>query len=1044
MHPVDIAKFIAEYGFIRLQNHLSVPHVYLADRVGTDSDNYASIKPKKLLLESDRDIVRAIDIDAHKIMEVEDDVNRYEARLAKFADNERSVGKEITERALKDARKRLDDLTQGEGNAPYFGGAVFSRAIASDARPSAEIAERAQDIIDKVAATPAPIDALVHAATKYSGIEKGINLLYHKAGDVLSAITPERMKAGIISNYGVPEAVIDARSEMEGAQRRLLRKAGTLVSNLLTMTRAEARVAYAWMNEKDQAHAAELMKDLPEPSVKVLESVRSMIDDLSRRAVALDMLDQATYEKHKFAYMRRSYLKHVVTQTKGQIARQARAIAVMSNAYMGRGIVLKVDMAKMKAVEPQWWMRKLEAGKADTSLKGETFIRMERHAPSGDGTAPLEGMEDKPQGKLQEVNYWPAGEPMPAKYKDWSPAGTFEVRDTQGSNVLLWRDFTKEERERMGEIDDARFAIARTLKDMIHDVEVGSYLEWLGRQYGKNEGDEAIGNVVNASESSLSSFKPGDWVEVPSTKVPGTQVLRYGKLAGKFVPGPIWNDVRQTVNGNFKPFGEVYSQIQRAWKANKTALSPTVHLNNIMSNFVMADWHDVTAGHILKALRIVSAASPGDGKGVLGHAGNAFAHIGISDRDAAREVLNRFKDSGGSMGNLLDNEGLAAALDPLLVASESDLQANGADSIGGQTGIYAALQHALHRQFPQAWDALKSSKPIKVASTEIQNMMHLYEAEDNMFRLAVWLKAKESGATDGEAGRLAKRSMHDYQINAPWINAARTTFIPFISYTYRAVPLLLRTAGTKPHKLLKLMMIAGALNAMFSLMAAGGDKNRKQLPEEKAGDVWGLVPKMMRMPWNDRNGSPVYLDIRRFLPMGDVFDLGETHAAIPWLPSFEWSGPLAMVLEISFNKSQFTGDPIVQDTDTIKEKTEEIADYLYKSFMPNVVGIPDTYASQNVSNAWDGKTDQFGRQQSVAQAVASSFGVKLGSYPSDVLRTQAFGKLRHERDEIKIKIKGLERQLHEHGISQADFDQQRAYQFAKIQKLNADFMKKFP
>ncbi|NNM65123.1 MAG: hypothetical protein HKL99_11000 [Burkholderiales bacterium] len=378
------------------------------------------------------------------------------------------------------------------------------------------------------------------------------------------------------------------------------------------------------------------------------------------------------------------------------------------------------------------------------------------------------------------------------------------------------------------------------------------------------------------------------------------------------------------------------------------------------------------------------------------------------------------------------------------MASENDLQTNGADSIGGQTGIYSALQYALHRQFPQAWDALKSSKPIKLASTEGQNMMHLYEPEDNMFRLAVWLKAKETGATDGEAGRLAKRSMHDYQINAPWINAARTTFIPFIGYTYRAVPWLLRTAGIKPHKLLKLMMIAGALNAMFSLLAPGGDKNRKQLPEEKAGDVWGLVPKLMRMPWNDRNGSPVYLDIRRFLPMGDVFDLGEGHAAVPLLPSLYPSGPLATVGEIVFNKSLFTGDPIVQGTDTTKEKTEEIADYLYKSFMPNVVGIPDTYATQNVANAINGKTDPFGRQQSVTQAVASSFGVKLGSYPSDVLRTAAFGKLWHQRDEIKIKIKGLERQPHEHGISQADFDRQQAYQLAKIQKLNADFMKKFP
>lgn len=950
------------------------------------------------------------------------------------------------------AQQIIEPRVQTEGvSAPALSRAVTADGVAQAAdkprgKPASnprDAAERAQAIIDTPAATPAPLDSTMHALTRLTGIEKVTNFLYHKGGDLISAITPERVKAGIVSDYGVPDAVLDARSEMVGNQRRLLRKAGNLVSSLQTLTRAESRVAYAWMNEKDSAHAASLMKDLPEQSVKVLQDVRAMIDDLSKRAVKLGMLDQETFERHRFAYLRRSYLKHVAVQTPGDAARRARAISVLGDQYKGRGIVLKVGMDKMRAAEPDWWKRKLEQGKADTSLKGEKFIRLERRAPSGEGTAPLDGMEDRPQGKLQEVHYWPAGEAMPAKYKDWSPAGTFEVRDTQGGNLLLWRDFTKEERERMGEIDDARFAIARTLKDMAHDVEVATYLDWLARNHGKNATDDGIGQIVPASEGVLRAFKPDEWVLVPDTKIPGTQVLKYGNLAGKAIPGPIWNDVRQTVGGNFKPFGEVYSKIMRAWKANKTALSPTVHLNNVMSNFVMADWHDVSAGHLLKALRIVSAASSGEGKGILGSAGNVLGKTGISDREAAREILNRFQDSGASMGNLLDNEDLAHALDPLLAAAEGDLQSQGDGAIAAQAGVYHALQLALHRQFPQAWDALRLSKPIRMASTEAQSLMHLYEAEDNMFRLAVWLRAKEGGATDGDAGRLAKRSMHDYQINAPWINAARTTFIPFISYTYRAVPLLLRVAATKPHKLLKLMVVAGALNALFSMLASGGDKNRKMLPEEKAGKVWGLVPKLMRMPWNDRNGSPVYLDIRRFLPMGDVFDLGEGHAAIPLLPSLYPSGPLATVGEIVFNKSLFTGEPIVQDTDTPKEKMEEISDYLYKSFMPNVLGVPDTWATQGVVNAATGKTDPFGRQQSVAQAVASSLGVKLGSYPADVLRQQAMQRMKSQIGEINTNIYRLAKQRKLHGITEQEFQRQRAEQIQKIRDLTTEYREKF-
>jgi hypothetical protein len=35
---------------------------------------------------------------------------------------------------------------------------------------------------------------------------------------------------------------------------------------------------------------------------------------------------------------------------------------------------------------------------------------------------------------------------------------------------------------------------------------------------------------------------------------------------------------------------------------HNTALSPAVHMNNVMANFVMADWHDVSAGHVAIAL----------------------------------------------------------------------------------------------------------------------------------------------------------------------------------------------------------------------------------------------------------------------------------------------------------------------------------------------------------------------------------------------------------------------------------------------------------
>jgi hypothetical protein len=934
----------------------------------------------------------------------------------------------------------------------------------SRATPQETAAERADKIIQTPAATVKPIDAIAHAITKISGIEKVTNAIYN--GDAIRLIdrllphslkimpkieavgrssVVETIKAGMVSDYGVPEAVIDQRALMQGRQRVQLRQAGTLIDKLSTLTRAESRIAYAWMNEQDPHTIYTMMHNLPEESVKVLMEVQQMIDKLSKEAVRLGQLDAATYEKNKFAYLRRSYAKYTLDQTPGEKASRARAISVLGEQYKGRGLVESATMKQIQNAAPEWWQRKIAKGKADTSLKGEKLVRLERRAPSGQGINSLPGVDgNKQPGRLQEVHYFPASEKLPAKYADWNRMDTFEVRDVQGDKVILWRDFTKDEREKMGEIDEARFAIAKTLQAMVHDVEVGRYLDWLAIHHAKKEGETIPGAVVDASERYADTFKPGEWVRVPDSKLPGTSVAKYGKLAGRYIPGPIWNDLRQSVNGQFRPFGDTYAKILSAWKVAKTALSPAVHTNNIMSNFVMADWHDVTAGHTAKALRILLGAHGLEGKGLIGGAGNKLAGVmGSKDREAALEIVTRYRDSGGDIGSWATNEISNKQIEPLLEALEKELAVTGGNSVQAQVGVFHSLQMALQGRFPTAWESLKGSKPGKVVGTEGASMIELYQNEDEVFRLAAWLKAKEEGKTDMEAGKIARRSFMDYNINAPWVQAMRNSAFPFISYTYRAIPMLLETGGKKPHKMLKLMALGGALNA-FGLMLAGGgdDRERKLLPEEKAGSVWGLVPKLIRMPWNDTNGSPVYLDIRRFIPVGDVFDIGAGHASIPLLPFMQIGGPLAIIGELYANKSNFTGKPIVLETDTATQQTTKVLDYLFKTFAPNVIGLPGTYATTGVLDAMKGKTDAFGRQQSVAQAMASSFGVKLGSYPADVLAKSLHGQAQARIMEIDRNISSLKRQRQQNGISDSEFVSKLQVEREKKQKVMSDLAKK--
>ncbi len=200
-----------------------------------------------------------------------------------------------------------------------------------------------------------------------------------------------------------------------------------------------------------------------------------------------------------------------------------------------------------------------------------------------------------------------------------------------------------------------------------------------------------------------------------------------------------------------------------------------------------------------------------------------------------------YLDSGGNIGSWATNEITQNQVGPLLAAMEAELVATGGQSQSAQIGVMSALQHVLKLRLPSAFAALKDSKPGKAVRAEAGALMDLYQSEDDVFRLAAWLKAKEDGKTDMEAGKIARGSFMDYHINAPWVQGARNTALPFIAFPYRAVPMLLEMAGKKPHKIMNLMLLAGGLNALGVLLAGGGDEERKLLPEEKAGRIWGLV-----------------------------------------------------------------------------------------------------------------------------------------------------------------------------------------------------------
>ena len=144
------------------------------------------------------------------------------------------------------------------------------------------------------------------------------------------------------------------------------------------------------------------------------------------------------------------------------------------------------------------------------------------------------------------------------------------------------------------------------------------------------------------------------------------------------------------------------------------------------------------------------------------------------------------------------------------------------------------------------------------------------------------------------------------------------------------------------------------INALAYAVAPSRDdeeeEERESLREEQQGYTWVGSERMVRLPHLDPYGNPVFLDVRRWIPAGDVFDTGMSQSAMPIPPGVQPGGPLMIGAELALNKSAFTGDPIANPlTDTAGERARKALGHFYKSVMPNAPWVPGSWSQERSS-----------------------------------------------------------------------------------------------
>ena len=799
----------------------------------------------------------------------------------------------------------------------------------------------------------------------------------------------EQARSGLIDRYKLTDEYKSRDQRREADVRRILNEGIKTVGHL-----AESGVSN--MEEAKVLQAILTGEKIPDREWRKLsEPIRKAVNDLGEEAVQLGLISQAAYQRNKGAYLHRVYKKDQGAMSSIDRFFSSRRKSINGNQLKGRGMRIKATMADLVRATPKdWWGRRMQRGKADPTMKGTTMVVLDKLQPSGEGTKNLPGISgSKPKGRIVERIFWPADEPIPPRFESWDHRGEWRIVDVSGEHLILWRDFTKAEREAMGEILDARYTIAKTYHQMAYDLSNGRFLKdiALNDQWARTDEPQSW---VEPRGLFHRTYSDVEWVLVPESVIPNSGgKKRWGALAGMYVRSEIWRDLNEL--DRMQQSG-VWRKMMTQWKLNKTARSPVVHMNNVMSNLLFMDMADVRIQDLI-------------------HGIDAYVHKTSEYRDA--------EQFGAFGGGFVDQEIRRTVLGPLLDEIERQDSAK-LYGFEGKATLLGRIADGLWRR-------------IKILDDK---GISAYQIEDELFRMATYMRRRSMGDDAQTAAQIARDQFLNYDIRAPWVNMARSSVLPFISYTYRAVPVIAKSIAERPWKLAKYMLVSYAVNALSYALDSDGDeeRERKSMREELQGKTWVGTPRMIRTPWRDDHNNPIFLDVRRWIPAGDVFDTYQSHAAFPVPAPLQFGGPAMLAGELFLNRSAFTGRNITNlKIDTPTESLLSVGSHLWKSWMPSAPWIPGSWYWDKISRSLRGARDSLMREYSLPLAILSSIGIKV--VPQDVemgtrLKGREFDSIRRALD---FEMRQLQRDRKRAIISGDEYLRQHKLLMDKMEALRS-------
>ena len=596
-----------------------------------------------------------------------------------------------------------------------------------------------------------------------------------------------------------------------------------------------------------------------------------------------------------------------------------------------------------------------------------------------------------------------------ADVQDWLAEG-WEVRDPTfdpltSDVVTMWRDYTRAERDDMGEIRDAMFRFV------------------MG--YNKSQRDLALGRLYENLATSYASRveKPG-YVKVPSSTIEDTaNVRRYGKLGGKWVPKEVMDQLSTFDTSMQNDLLKMYLKGLSMWKEGKTVLNPVSHANNVLSNLTMAHFAGVSywdAGKYAGAVRDLVKGDP-----MVDEAKEAGLFGGTFNRS---ELMDQLPEQLKAMAQMSESKAGMAA-----------------------DRIWNAMAFFLRKPAGKA-----------------------YEAEDLFFRYLIYRDARKRGMEVEDAVDWSQQFIFTYDDLPKGARLARDFALPFFSYTYKVVPVLARTALEHPARYAAPAAALYTVNALMYAMAAslgGGEdedwwtvirryatdpefrnkareiekQERENLPPWMKGASATLAtPKAIRLGMDDVTNLPVFLDVSRVFPGGDLLDANANAGGVPLLQPITPSNPvLNTVGAMIWNKDPFFGKDIVDKNDTSAEAAAKRGKWLWQQFAPAVaIGNYHWDRALNVIANVTGQdilgytgTGKDGLPVQPGFAAMQTMGIK--ARPIDLELSEQINKAQQEKliRDLEAEMRQIDRLAAKGAITEKNADAQRELQQIKKQRL---------